>query len=179
MPVLGAWLVFGLVLRLLTRDPFLLAAAIGGVAVVRTVLLLAALVLRGPGHYWFSFWTDPTARSVYITVAFALFLAVFANTYSVLRTAYGLSRRRTLGRLLLTTGATVTVLGGLVLITGFEEALTMWNDQLALLPWGLHRILGIAVYLSIPTAIPLVATVTGGVLVVAGAAMAPAWRRSV
>ncbi|TDV57766.1 hypothetical protein [Actinophytocola oryzae] len=169
--VLGAWLLFSLVLRLLTRDPFLLAAAIGGVALVRTALLLAALVLRGPGHYWYSFWTDPTARSVYVTVAFALFLAVFASTYVVLRTAYGLSRRRVIGRLLLAAGAAVTVLGGLVTVMGAEQALTVWNDQLALLPWGLHRILGITVYLGIPTNIPAIATAAGAVLVVAGAAL--------
>jgi hypothetical protein len=175
--VLGAWALFAVVLRLLTRDSFLLAAAIGGVAVVRTVVLLAALALRGPGHYWFSFWTDPVARSVYITVAFALFLAVFASTYMVLRTAYALSRRRAIGRLLLATGAAVTVLGALVTIIGAEDALTMWNDQMALLPWGLHRILGITVYLEIPTEIPLFATIAGLVLVVAGAAMAPTWRR--
>jgi energy-converting hydrogenase Eha subunit E len=175
--VLGAWVLFAFVLRLLVPDPFLLAAAIGGVALVRTALLLAALVLRGPGHYWFSFWTDPTARSVYVTVAFALFVAVFASTYVVLRTAYGLSRRRAAGRLLLAAGTAVTVLGGLVTIMGAERALTVWNDQLALLPWGLHRILGITVYLGIPTELPAVATAGGLVFVVAGAAMTPCWRR--
>lgn len=169
--VLGAWLLFSVALRLSTRDPFPLTAAIGGVALVRTVLLLAALVVRGPGHYWFGFWTDPVARSVYLTVAFALFLTVFASTYAVLRTAYGLSRRRAAGRLFLATGAAVTVLGGLVTAVGAEAALTVWNDQLALLPWGLHRILGITVYLEIPTTIPAVVTVAGLVLVVAGAAL--------
>jgi hypothetical protein len=113
---------------------------------------------------------------VYITFAFALFLAVFASTYTVLCTAYRLSRRRAAGRLLLAAGTAVTVLGGLVTIMGAEQALTVWNDQLALLPWGLHRILGITVYLGIPTEIPAVATVAGLVLVVAGAAMTPCWR---
>lgn len=173
--VLGAWLLFALVLRSLVRDPFPLAAAIGGVALVRTVLLLAALALRGPGHYWFDFWTDPVARSVYLTVASALFLAVFVSTYVVLRTAYGLSRRRVVGRLLLATGAAIAVLGGLVLIVGAEQALTMWNDQLALLPWGLHRILGIMVFLEIPAELPVIVTAAGFVLAVAGAALA--WRR--
>jgi hypothetical protein len=174
--VLGAWLLFSVVLRLSTRDSFLLAAAIGGVAVVRTVLLLAALAVRGPGHYWFSFWTDPTARSVYLTVAFALFLAVFATTYVVLRTAYALPRRRVVGRLLLAGGATVTVLGGLIAVVGAEEALTVWNDQLALLPWGLHRILGITVFLEIPPDIPVIATAAGLVLTAAGALLSPQWR---
>jgi hypothetical protein len=68
----------------------------------------------------------------------------------------------------------VAVLGGLVTILGAERALTWWNDQLALLPWGLHRILGITVYLGIPPDIPLVATAAGLAMVVAGAALAPA-----
>ena len=127
-----------------------------------------ALVLRGPGHYWFSFWTDEVARSVYITVAFALFLAVFASTYVVLRTVYGLPRHRVVGQLLLAAGAVVTVLGGLVTLIGAEDALTVWNDQLALLPWGLHRILGITVYLEIPTNLPAMVTAAGLVLVAAG-----------
>lgn len=167
--VLGAWLVFAL--ALVRRNGFLLAAAVGGVALVRTVLLLAALAVRGPGHYWFSFWTSPPARSVYITVAFALFLAVFASTYLALRFS-GLSRRRAVGRLLLAAGGAVAVLGGLVTVMGAERALTVWNDQLALLPWGLHRILGITVYLEIPTSIPLIATIAGAVLVVAGLGLA-------
>jgi hypothetical protein len=171
LPVLGAWLLFGLTLRLLAwrRDPFLLLAAIGGIALLRTVLLTAALVLRGPGHYWFDLWTDPPARTVYVTVAFAAFLAVFVTVHMVLRTGYGLSRTRSAGRVMLAAGVPVAVLGGLVAVVGLEGALTVWNDQLALLPWGLHRILGITVYLELPESIPLYAAVAGGVLVVLGA----------
>ena len=34
--------------------------------------------------------------------------------------------------------------------SGSSGALTVWNDQVGLLPWGLARILGITVYLGIP-----------------------------
>jgi hypothetical protein len=167
--VLGAWLVFGLVLRLLVRpvDPFVLAAAVGGLALLRTVLLLAALALRGPGHYWFDFWTDPAARSLYITVAFAAFLGVFIVAYRALRT--GMGGRAAAGRVLIAAGAPLLVLGGLVTVIGLETALTTWNDQLALLPWGLSRILGITVYLEIPAVLPAVVTAAGAGLVLAGA----------
>ncbi|MFC7485106.1 hypothetical protein ACFQX7_40615 [Luedemannella flava] len=37
----------------------------------------------------------------------------------------------------------------MVATIGLERALTVWNDQLALLPWGLSRILGITVHLGI------------------------------
>jgi hypothetical protein len=170
--VLGAWLLFGAVLRLVVRpaDPFVLAAAVGGLALLRTILLLAALALRGPGHYWFDFWTDPTARSIYVTVAFAAFLGVFVVAYRALRT--GLGRRPATGRLLLATGTPLLAIGGLVTVIGLERALTLWNDQLALLPWGLSRILGITVYLEIPTTLPAIAAGTGAAVVLAGAVLA-------
>jgi hypothetical protein len=62
-------------------------------------------------------------------------------------------------------------LAGLVAVIGLERALTIWNDQMALLPWGLSRILGITVYLGIPAYLPAVALVFGGVLAVAGAGL--------
>lgn len=179
VPVLGAWLLFALALRLSARraDLFPLLAAIGGVALLRTVLLLLALAVRGPGHYWFTFWTDPSARTVYITIAFAAFLAVFASAYAVLRSAYGLSRTRVTGRLLVAGGLPLVVLGALVTALGAEGALTLWNDQWALLPWGLSRILGITVHLGIPPDLPRVVTAAGGVVTLVGAVLALAPRR--
>ncbi|HWM05843.1 MAG TPA: hypothetical protein VNP92_26170, partial [Actinophytocola sp.] len=171
--VLGAWLLCTVALRLSVRraDPFTLLAALGGVALLRTVLLLLVLAVRGPGYYWFGFWTAPTARTVYVTLAFAAFLAVFGCAYVVLRGAYGLSRVGTTGRVLVAAGVPLAVLGALVTILGAERALTLWNDQLALLPWGLSRILGITVHLEIPTDLPLAVTLAGAVVVLAGAAM--------
>jgi hypothetical protein len=176
--VLGAWLLFTLALRLTAprADPFLLLAAVGGVALLRTVLLLLALAVRGPGHYWFTFWTDPTARTVYLTVAFAAFLAVFASVHVVLRTAYGQARTRVAGRLLVAGGLPLLVLGALVAVLGAEDALTVWNDQWALLPWGLSRILGITVHLEIPAELPLVVTAVGGAVTLVGAALVAAPR---
>ena len=45
-------------------------------------------------------------------------------------------------------------LGGLLGAVGLEDALTVWNDQMALLPWGMARILGITTFLGIPTDLP-------------------------
>jgi len=56
-------------------------------------------------------------------------------------------------------------------------ALTVWNDQLTLLPWGLSRILGITVHLGIPPALPLVATAIGATLAAAGTTVALLDRR--
>ena len=136
-----------------------------------TVILLVALVSRGPGGYWFAFWTRPQARSIYVTIAFAAFVWVLVVAWIALRDAYSVSRRGSWGRLLVACGVPLLVLGGLVAAIGLETALTAWNDQMALLPWGLSRILGITVYLGIPTELPVYVAALGGVLAVVGAAL--------
>jgi hypothetical protein len=178
VPTLGAWLLFCVVLRLSLRrtDPFPLLAAIGGLALLRTVLLLLALVLRGPGHYWFEFWTDPAARSVYVAVAFAAFLAVFVVVYVVLRGGYGRTRGQAAGHVVIAAGVPLAAVGGLAAVLGLERALTWWNDQLALLPWGLSRILGITGHLGIPTSLASAVAVTGCGAIALGAVLSGASR---
>ncbi|MFI5912870.1 hypothetical protein [Dactylosporangium sp. NPDC051541] len=168
---LGGWLLFAVTARILTgrRDPFHLWAAIGGVAMLRTAILLAAMILRGPGGYWFAFWTDPVRRSIYVCVAFAAFAWLFVAVALVLRDRYSMPRRRTLAVLLAAAGTPLLLLGALVAALGLERALTIWNDQMALLPWGLSRILGITVYLGIPTYLPELATALGAILLAAAA----------
>ncbi|WP_157779093.1 hypothetical protein [Micromonospora sp. WMMA2032] len=167
---LGGWALFALVVRLAVgrRDPFALWAVLGGVAVLRSALLLAVLAGRGPGRYWFVFWTAPARRAVYLTVAVAAFCWLFVATAVVLRDRYGLARRRAVGRTLTAAGVPLAVLAGLVASVGAERALTVWNDQMALLPWGLSRILGITVYLGVPVELPEYAAGAGVVLAVAG-----------
>ncbi|WP_230860112.1 hypothetical protein [Actinoplanes aureus] len=167
---LGSWAVFALVARLLVgrRDPYALCTVIGGVALLRTVLLLAVLAIRGPGYYWFQFWTNPGARTAYVIVSFASFAWLFVATASVLRARYAWSRRRASGAVLLAAGATVLAVGALIWAVGLESALSAWNDQMALLPWGLHRILGIVTFLGIPPALPVWITGTGVVLTILG-----------
>ena len=119
-----------------------------GARAARIVLLLALLVHR-PGGYWFAFWTEPARRTAYIAIAFD---AVRAGCSSPPAWALAAQvgrpprhgrrarrrRRRARGRRCV------------VAAIGLEAALTAWNDQMALLPWGLSRILGITVYLDIP-----------------------------
>ncbi|MEU4219019.1 hypothetical protein, partial [Actinoplanes sp. NPDC026623] len=170
LATLGGWLGYALVARLLVRgrDPYAIWTVIGGVALLRTVLLLAVLAIRGPGYYWFQFWTNPAARTAYVIVAFGSFAWLFVATGSVLRTRYGWSRRRTTGGVVLAAGVPLLALGALVWAVGLERSLSAWNDQMALLPWGLHRILGIVTFLGIPPALPVWIAVTGAVLSVVG-----------
>ena len=151
----------------LTRS-WWVATAVAGAVTLRALLLLAVLSVRGPGGYWFTFWAEPGWRSAYIVVSFVLFAWVLACLVWSLAATVG--RRRATAGCLGVAGATLVAVGGLLAAVGLEDAMTTWNDQLALLPWGLSRILGITVYLGIPTSLPWY--VLGAGVVLAGGALA-------
>lgn len=146
------------------------ATAVGGAVTLRCLLLLGVLSLRGPGGYWFGFWAEPTARTAYVVVSFVLLGWVLACLVWSLAGATG--RRRAAAVCLAVVGAAMVAIGLLVGAIGLEDAMTTWNDQLALLPWGLSRILGITVYLGIPVALPWYLAGLGGLLVVAALVLA-------
>jgi hypothetical protein len=174
---LGAWLVFVLVLLLVLRrrSAWPVLAALGGAASLRVALLLVVLAPTGPGGYWFDFWTNPLARSAYITIAFAAFgWVIVAGAWAL---AIELGARRALGGVVAAVGAVLAVFGALIGAIGVEAALTAWNDEMGLLPWGLSRILGITVYLDIPVDTAWVAAAAGAVLVVVGMLLALPGRR--
>jgi hypothetical protein len=160
-----------LALALRGRDPWPVIAAVGGSVLLRVVLLSAVLAPRGPGGYWFAFWTNPAARTAYVVVAFALFGWVLVAAALSLRPQLG--RARAVAAALAVVGVALVAAGVLVGVVGTERALTVWNDQLALLPWGLSRILGITVYLGIPTDLPWYAVGLGVVIVLV--AVSAAW----
>ena len=175
--VLGAWctlLVVGWLL-LRRRVPWGVVAAVGGVLVARCALALLAMSSTGPGGYWFSFWTEPLARTAYITVAVALFLWLLVAAAWALSVTCG--RRRAAGTVLAAVGAGLAVPAAVVALVGLERALTAWNDQVGLLPWGLSRILGITVYLGVPADTAWWVAGLGGALVAVGLVLAIAGRR--
>ena len=176
--VLAAWLVFVVTIDLFLRrrSPWPVIATVGGVVVLRCIVALTALSFTGPGGYWFAFWTDPTRRAIYITVAFALFAWVFAAAGWALSTQLG--RRRATGAVLTAVGAALAVPATIVAIIGLETSLSAWNDQMGLLPWGLARILGLTTYLEIPEDTAWWAAAFGAVVLVIGVLLAAPWSRS-
>ena len=177
--VFGAWAVFALVVRALVgrRSPWPVIAAVGGVIVLRCIVTLAALSFSGPGGYWFAFWTEPLFRTAYIAVAFGLFVWVFVAAGWAL--SVQVRARRATGYVLAAIGAGLAAPALVVGAVGLERALTLWNDEMGLLPWGLARILGITTYLEIPASTPWVAAGAGAVLLVIGVLLALPWRRRV
>ena len=166
--VLGAWLVLlaaGWAL-LRGRVPWGVVAAAGGVLVARCALTLLAMSSTGPGGYWYAFWTQPGRRTAYVTVAVALFLWLLVAAAWALSVTLG--RRRAAGTVLAAVGAGLAVPASVVAVIGLEPALTAWNDQVGLLPWGLSRILGITVYLGIPADTAWWAAGLGAVLCLLG-----------
>lgn len=168
LATLGSMLLLTLTARVLIRgrDPFALYAAVGGALLLKTLLLSAVVVFRGPLFYWYQFWVAEQFRTVYVTIGVAAFLWLFWVTYVVMRSAYGCGRPRALGRVLVCVAVPALALGALMQTSGLEASLTTFNNQMALLPLGLSRILGITVHLGIPASIPvyLVAVAVAGVL---------------
>lgn len=175
--VFAAWAVFALVARafLGRRSPWPAIAAVGGVVVLRCIVTLFALSFSGPGGYWFAFWTEPVMRTIYIAVAFALFVWVFIAAGWAL--AAQVRARRATGYVLAAVGAGLAVPAAIIGMIGLEGALTAWNDEMGLLPWGLARILGITTYLEIPAETPWIAAAFGALLFLAGLLLALPWRR--
>ena len=143
-----------------------LAVVLAGVSLLRCLLALVALSITGPGGYWFAFWTEPGWRTAYVTVAFALFCWLFVAAGWTLAGALG--GRRATGAVLAGVGSGLGGVALFVAIYGLERALTVWNDQMGLLPWGLARILGITTYLEIPVDTAWWAAAVGGVMLVIG-----------
>ncbi|WP_183501127.1 hypothetical protein [Microbacterium invictum] len=176
--IVGAWVMFAIVVRLCVRrrSPWPVIAAVGGVVVLRCIVTLFALSFTGPGGYWFVFWTDPVLRTVYITIAFALFVWVFIAAGWAMSEQVG--RRRATGFVLTAVGAGLAVPATAIALIGLEQVLTIWNDQMGLLPWGMARILGITTYLEIPADTAWYAAGLGAVLLVAGVLLSLRWRRA-
>ncbi|MDO9063463.1 MAG: hypothetical protein Q7U41_02810 [Microbacterium sp.] len=175
--VMGAWVVFVLVVRLLLRrrSPWPVIAAVGGVVVLRCVVTLLALSVTRPDGHWFSFWTEPTGRTVYIAVAFTLFVWMWVAAAWALASQIG--RRRATGTVLAGVGAGLAVAALIVALVGIEGALTVGDDEMGLLSWGLSRILGITVHPGIPATAWFTAGV-GFVIAVVGALLALPYGRA-
>ena len=155
------------------RDPFHLWAALGGVVLLRT---------RDPARRA----RGPRARALLVRLLDRPDLAHGLHHRRVRGVLLAVRRRRpgAAARLRAAAppgrsarpsrpaGLALAVVAGGVAAIGLERALTIWNDQMALLPWGLSRILGITVYLGIPPSSAGVLAVVGLVVAAVGVALA-------
>ncbi|MDO5504158.1 MAG: hypothetical protein Q4G67_13400, partial [Actinomycetia bacterium] len=147
---------------------FALWAALGGMLLLRTAILSAGMSTGGPLGYWFRFWTDEAGRTAYVTVAVGAFVWGLAVIALVLWGAYRINPFASVGTVLLGIGVPLMALGGLLAAVGLERGLTTLNDQMAVLPLGLSRILGLVTHLGIPRALPEWLLMGGGLLAALG-----------
>ena len=90
-----------------------------------------------PGGYWYAFWTEPGRRTVYVTVAVALFLwLLVATAWALSVTGAAAGRRAPCSPRSARGWPCRPPSSGPV---GLERALTAWNDQVGLLPVGALR----------------------------------------
>ena len=123
-------------------------------SVLLVLLPLAVSCVRGPMFFWLLFWTSEYFRLFF----FSIFILCFLWTYTVLfRSAitFKMSRIRASASLLLIQGMQFIAGAAIVLFVGFEKILTLFNDEMLILPGGLSRILGITTHLNIPVQLPV------------------------
>jgi hypothetical protein len=142
-----------------------------------TLLPLAVTAVRGPGYFWFLFWTSDAFRSIVIVVMLSTWAFFFVCQYAAER-ARGASAVGAGGRLLMMVGLPLVVVGAAASLSGLESALTMLNDELVVLPLGLSRILGITTHLNIPLSLGGYAVIAGGLAGAMGLVMMVFGRRA-
>jgi hypothetical protein len=120
---------------------------------IAMLLPLAVMAVRGPGYFWFQFWTSDVFRMAVIVITVGVWVWFFGVQYASMRRS-GRPRFAATGYLLLTVGLPLVLIGGTMYAVGLERALTVINDELVILPLGLSRILGISTHLNIPLYLP-------------------------
>ncbi|MDN3495828.1 hypothetical protein QL996_07815 [Planococcus sp. APC 4015] len=153
--VLGAWLVFAVVVRVLLgrRSPYPVLAAVGGVVVLRCALVLIPLSIGGPSAYETVFWTQPWLQIVHVSFASALFMWAFVAAGWAMSRQFGPTRA---------TGIVLAGLGSGLAVPALVIA-SLGIDRGALVGWAM---LPFAV--DTPDAAPWVAAAIGAVLIVVG-----------
>ncbi len=125
---------------------------------------------RAPMLFWYKFWTSEDFRTIFVTLFVFLslwsYLAIFLRANKVL----GIPKIKTLAIIFTVQGLQFIIGSAIVIFIGFENFLTLINDELLVLPGGLSRILGITVHLNIPLALPYWILYLGLILFMVGLA---------
>jgi hypothetical protein len=151
-------------------------AALAASLLLPTALLTAAVAVRGPGYFWLNFWTNAAGRTLFVTLNVAAIAWMFFVLYAVQRASLDRSVPQALGNLSVAVGAVFVALGLVPALAGLEKTLTAINDEMAVLPLGLSRILGITTHLGIPLELPIYLMAVGALfLALGGLLLGAAW----
>ncbi len=163
--VVGAWVVFALVLRLAVgqRSPWPVIAAVGGVVLLRCLLTLAVISFAGSDGFSRELWLDPFLRTLFVAVAFAAYIWTFAAAGWALWAQGG--SRYAVGSLLAALGAGLALPALGIAVAGVQHTVDAWDDGLGLVPRSVLALSGTVVSAG---AVAWAAVVVGAVLCAVG-----------
>jgi len=149
---------------------FRLLAAMAGSLLCVTILLMGIVAIRGPVYFWFQFWTSPIFRMLFAALLFAWMFWSYWKLRVVFRSTSARSFPVAAGALLSSVGAAVLVGSAVCAVTGLEERLTAVNNEMAILPLCLSKVLGITTHLNISESLPTYGVWLGLIMLMVGLA---------
>jgi hypothetical protein len=145
-----------------------LQAAVAGSLLCLIGLILAVVSIRGPLYFWYLSWASPVFRVSFLTLGIAGFLWMFFALYRVSRNAYKATALYTSANLCVALGAVLVLNGVVIGVLGLETFLTGINNQMAVLPLSLSKVLGLTTHLNMTASLPTYGAACGAVLMVGG-----------
>jgi hypothetical protein len=179
LSLLGFTATLMLVSPQISRKGLALPASIFSPLLLVNAIFMAVVAVRGSWYFWLRFWTSPVFRDLFISLSLAAGLWLFFTVFTTLRESYAVSRLSTLGNLMAALGVMLVINGLLGSLIGLDPALASVNNEMAVLPLALSKILGITTHLGIPPDLPFYAAGFGAVLVIIAAALSASRRAPV
>jgi hypothetical protein len=145
-----------------------LLMSISGPLLCSALLFMIVASVRGPLFFWYLFWTSSTFRLLALSITFSFLFWMFAVVFETTRALPTMSAAIAAGNLFVAIGA-VFIMNGLFFgLVGLEHCLTVLNNEMAILPPVLSKVLGITTHLNINPNIPYYLAGIGFLLVPVG-----------
>jgi hypothetical protein len=155
-----------------TNSSLPLQAAILAPMLCLAGMIMAVVSVRGPLYLWYVFWTGPGFRILFLSLFIAGILWMGFTVFVVSRTVFSVSALHAVGNLLISIGAVFLFNGLMTRTIGLEAFLTGLNDEMAVIPLSLSKVLGITTHLNINPDLPVFVAVGGAILSLVGWIMA-------
>jgi len=171
--MLALLLVFVIVSILFLRTKDLKTAVLNILSLSSPVVFLfmciaAVMSIRGPGYFWFNFWTSDYFRYGFITLL--VFILIWRYYVIIMVTHYRMNSTVIMSilKVFVIRGMQLTLLGVISYNITLEKCMTVINDELLIIPTALSKILGITTHLNIPRSIPAYLLEAGLIFIVTG-----------
>jgi hypothetical protein len=129
-------------------------AAVAGPLLCGVLLITSVLSVRGPLLFWYLFWISPTFRFFFISLISASLVWTLITVFETSRQVFKIGSIPALGNILVAIGSPCIICGLLIGFLGLEDILTTLNNEMAILPLSLSKVLGITTHLNIDPKTP-------------------------